>query len=147
MTKALHIDVGQVYSNIGEYLAANVLNLNIWRYPELAKISLPNSNLALEFLLSFNHPTAIALIGAWSSGITMALNFFESRRYKSVAMFCAAQYFLMNPLLYFIDGTYFVMGLYALIALVAIVVFLDKIVDSLNPAPETPAEGHQLQTD
>jgi hypothetical protein len=140
ITKMLHVDTGQVYSNVGEYIGVAVYHMNIWKNPELAKAALPNSNLALEFVLSFSRPIAWILIFLWSTSVMLALNFFEKRRYRGVGYFCMAQYLVMSPLGYFLDGNYFVIGLYGLGALWCLAKLLSLVI------PEKNAQEPQYQS-
>ena len=111
--KLFHLNVGQVYNNIGEYVAVHVYHLNIWENPDLRLLSLPNSNLVLEFELSYSLITALMLIPIYATSVVCLLNWSERRRYNSLGLFCLSQYLVMSSLQFFSDGNYFVLGAYS----------------------------------
>jgi hypothetical protein len=122
--KALKIDVGQVFNSVGEYIAFYFYHFDIWKNPAMTKMALPNSNMVLEFVLSFSMPVALSLIPIYSTGITLLMNFLERHRYSSFFCFAFSQYFLMNSVQYFTDGNSFVISLYGLAALFVVVKIL-----------------------
>jgi len=115
--KLFHLNVGQLYNNIGEYVGVHVYHLNIWENPDLRLLALPNSNLVLEFELSYGLITALVLITLYGTGLVWLLNWSERRRYNSLGLFCLSQYLVMNALLYFSDGNLFVLGIYSAVLL------------------------------
>jgi len=121
--KLLHLNVGQVYNNIGEYIAVNVYHLNIWANPDLKLLALPNSNLVLELELSYPLVTSLVLISIYATAVICILNWSEPRRYNSLGLFCLSQYLIMNPLQFFSDGNYFVVAAYG----VALLLFFAKV--------------------
>jgi hypothetical protein len=145
--KLLHLDLGQKYNNIGEYIAVNVYHFNIWKDPDTALFAMPNSNMVLEFLLSFNMWLALALILSYSIAMVCAIGWFEKRRYDGVAMFCVSQFFLMGPLQFFFDGTSFVVCAYALGALIALIKVISYVIGHLWLATSRPATLPAVSTD
>lgn len=115
--KILQLDVGLMFNNIGEYIAARAYGLDIWRYPEFGKLPLSNSAMPAEFLLSYNLPLALALIPIYSTLVVSLLNWCERRRYRGIITFGVSQYLLMTSVQYIMDGGYFIMGAYALVLL------------------------------
>lgn len=130
--KLLHLNVGQMYNNIGEYVAVHVYHLNIWSNPDLRLLSLPNSNLVLEFELSYGLITALVLIPLYATALVRLLNWSEKRRYDSIGLFCLSQYLVMNSLQYFLDGNYFVLGAYSAIVLLLVAKIGGFLVDGFH---------------
>ena len=127
--KLLHIGVGQVYNNIGEYIAVHVYHYNIWKYPDFAALALPNSNMFLEFAFSYRFPLSLILITIYSTAIVTFINYVEPLRYNGVLFFCISQYFFMNATQYITDGNYFVMGLYGLAVLIVLAKILAYLLE------------------
>lgn len=145
--KLLHLEVGQLYSNVGEYVAVNVYHFNIWSNPNLALLALPNSNLVLEFELSYNLVTALVLISLYATAIVSLMNWSERRRYNSLGFFCISQLLIMNALQFFSDGAYFVVTAYATAALLVLAkvggTLGDVLLDSLKRGEEPGGGGKE----
>jgi hypothetical protein len=134
--KLLHLEVGQMYNNVGEYIAVNVYHLNIWSNPDIALWALPNSSLVLEFELSYDLVTALVLISLYAGAIVSLMNWSERRRYNSLGFFCMSQLLIMNALQFFSDGAYFIVTVYATAALLVLAkvggTLGDVLLDSLE---------------
>lgn len=132
--KLLHLNLGQTYNNIGEYIAVHVYHFDIWSDRDLGLLALPNSNLVLEFELSYPLTTALILIPSYATAIVSLLNWSERRRYNSLGLFCLSQYLLFNPLQFFSDGNYFIVAAYGAALLFCIAKFSGVVVDILRSA-------------
>lgn len=147
--KLLHLDVGQIYNNLGEYIAVNVYHFDIWKNPDAMLFAMPNSNMVLEFLLSFGLWWALALILCYSIVMVCAIGWFERRRYDGVGTFCISQVLMMAPLQFLFDGTSFVVCLYALGALIASIKVISYVFGQfrLSLATQGPAPSPSIATD
>jgi hypothetical protein len=146
--KLLHLEVGQLYNNVGEYFAVNVYHLNIWSNPNFALWALPNSSLVLEFELSYNVVTALILISLYATAIVFLMNWSERRRYNSLGFFCISQFLILNALQFFSDGVYFVVTAYAAGALFVLAkvggTLGDVLLDSLKEEKSRGGEGRSI---